>query len=264
MVVNGEAQARCGNCGAVLYIPGSALYMEQTWGDDEGQMGSELGYEGNTAIECAHCGKDISVTYEVTEYPIGVVDFEEAKVSGGTLLKGFSNIDIHYENEIYSFENEIKLYLPEEKKIITSLEVGADSLLRAIAQDPELVRKIGSREFEEIIASIFSKNGFFVELTKKTRDGGRDIIAIRSDLGIRSKFIIECKRYSATNPITVELVRNLYGVQMQEGANKSILATTSYFTADARKFASTTNTTEWGMDLRDFDDVIRWIKQART
>lgn len=263
MIVNGEAQVRCEDCGAVVYIPGSSLDMEQIWGDER-QMGSELGYEGNTAIECGHCGKDINVTYETTEYPIGVVNFAEATVSGGTLLKGFSNVEILYNEEIYSFEREINLYLPEEKKIITSLEVGVDSLLRAIAQDPELIRKIGSRDFEEIIASIFSKNGFAVELTKKTRDGGRDIIAIRSDLGIRSKFFIECKRYSATNPITVELVRNLYGVQMQEGANKSVLATTSYFTPDAKKFASAKNTTEWGMDLRDFNDVIQWIKQSRA
>ena len=263
MQITGEAQARCGQCGSVVYIPGSSLDMEQIWGDER-QMGLELGYEGTTAIECAHCGKDISVTYEATEYPIGVPNYSETTVSGGTLMKGFSEIEVHYDNEIYSFEREIDLYLPEEKKIISSLELGTDNLLRAIAQNPELVRKIDPREFEEVIASIFSRQGFSVELTKKTRDGGRDVIAIRSDLGIRSKFIIECKRYSATNPITVELVRNLYGVQMQEGANKSILATTSYFTRDARHFASAKNTTEWGMDLRDFDDVIQWIKQSRS
>ncbi len=83
----------------------------------------------------------------------------------------------------------------------------------------------------------FSKYGFEVELTKRSRDGGRDIIAIQSILGIKSKFIIEFRCYSKENPVSVELVRSLHGVQMAEGANKSILATTSRFTPDAIKFA---------------------------
>jgi restriction system protein len=96
--------------------------------------------------------------------------------------------------------------------------------------------KIDPRRFEELIAHIFSLHGFVVELTKQTRDDGRDIIAIRSDLGIKSKYLIECKRYALTNPIDVQFVRALYGTQMKEGANKAILATTSRFTPDARSF----------------------------
>jgi restriction system protein len=110
-----------------------------------------------------------------------------------------------------------------------------------------------SREFEEFIAQIFSKHGFSVELTQRTRDGGRDIVAIRSDLGLRSKYIVECKRYAPNRPIGVELVRNLYGVQQQEGANKSVLATTSRFTKDAQEFASNTSTTQWAMDLAGYE-----------
>ncbi|WP_224962801.1 restriction endonuclease [Geomonas subterranea] len=263
MKVKGEAQARCGECGAVVYIPGDSLSLEPAW-VDERQMGAELGYEATTAIECAHCGKELEVTYEASEYPIGVVDYAETTISGGELIKGFSENEIYYGNDIYSFDAETKLYLLEEKKIITNLESGTDLLIKAIAQDPELIRSIDPRRYEELIALIFSRKGFIVELTKQTRDGGRDIIAVRSDLGIPSKYIIECKRYSATNLISVDLVRNLYGVQMQEGANKSILATTSYFTPDAKKFASAKNTTEWAMALKDYDDIISWVKGSRT
>lgn len=99
-------------------------------------------------------------------------------------------------------------------------------------------------------------------MTKQTRDGGRDIIAIRSDLGIQSKYIIECKRYALNNPVSVELVRALYGVQMQEGANQAVLATTSRFTPDARSFATAKNTTEWSMDLKDFEDIRQWVRAA--
>jgi restriction system protein len=62
--------------------------------------------------------------------------------------------------------------------------------------------------------------------------------------------------------VGVSLVRNLYGVQMQEGANKSVLATTSRFTAGAKEFAQTANTTNWQMSLKEFDDVVKWARDA--
>ena len=91
-----------------------------------------------------------------------------------------------------------------------------------------------------------------------------DLFTIKyiSYLDIKSKYIIECKRYAKENPVGVDLVRNLYGVQHQEGANKSVLATTSRFTKDARTFADGVNTTQWGMDLKEYDDIVRWVRDA--
>ena len=109
-----------------------------------------------------------------------------------------------------------------------------------------------------------SQHGFTVELTKQTRDGGKDIIAIKSELGIKSKYIIECKRYAASNPVGVGLVRALFATQTLEGANKSVLATISRFTPAAHSFAKATNNIEWSMDLKDFNDIYEWIKSTAT
>lgn len=263
MKVTGEAQVRCGKCGTVVYVVGDSLHLEQTWADKR-SMGLELGYEGATAIECGHCGNEIHIDYEASEYPVGVISYAEATVSGGKLLQGFSGAEVYYGDDVYSFEEEVKLYLPEEKQIITRLQSGTELLIDAILKNPELIRKIDPRKFEELIAHVFSRAGFGVELTKQTRDGGFDILAIRDDLGIRAKYIIECKRYAETNHVSVDLVRNLYGVQMATGANKSILATTSTFTPDAKKFATATQMTEWAMDLKDYDDVMDWVKASRS
>jgi hypothetical protein len=62
--------------------------------------------------------------------------------------------------------------------------------------------------------------------------------------------------------VGVDIVRALYGVHQQEGANKSIVATTSRFTKDAQSFATAENTTEWAMSLKDYDDVCDWVKQT--
>jgi HJR/Mrr/RecB family endonuclease len=38
---------------------------------------------------------------------------------------------------------------------------------------------LNRRLFEEFVAELFHEFGYEVELTKRTRDGGRDVIAIR-------------------------------------------------------------------------------------
>lgn len=257
----GEAEIECARCTSRFYVSGLDIDIDSI-GSDDRSMGPENLYGGTSDFRCPNCDENIEITYEASEYPAGALNFSDTHISGGKIISGFGDIDVSFGEEFYSFEEETQLYLPEEKKIITNLGICTFDLISEIARNPKLLYQIDSRKFEELLANIFSRHGFSIELTKKTRDGGRDIIAIRSDLGIKSKYIIECKRYAIHNPVRVDLVRNLYGVQTQEGANKSVLATTSYFTPDAKKFADSVNTTQWAMDLKGYEDIVRWIKQT--
>ena len=255
------AEIACKKCGHSFHIDAADMDLEQV-GVDERQMGAEIFYSGEVELNCPKCRNLIEVSYEASEYPVGVPNYNETNATGADIIRGFSDIDVHFDDEFYSFDEEALLYLPEEKKIITSLCSGVSELLHEVNKKPSILYEIDPRTFEELIAHVFSLHGFMVELTKQTRDGGRDVIAIRSDLGIRSKYLIECKRYSLANPIGVELVRALYGVQMQEGANKAVLATTSRFTPDAQSFAKARNTTELAMDLKDINDIRQWVASA--
>lgn len=129
--------------------------------------------------------------------------------------------------------------------------------MKKIAENPASIFAISPRQFEEIIAEIFHQKGFHVELTKQTADGGRDIIAIHNKLNIRSKYIIECKRYAPERKVSVELVRSLLGVKTSENANKAVLATTSSFTKSAKEFA---HHNLWYLDLKAYNDVMNWIR----
>jgi restriction system protein len=101
-----------------------------------------------------------------------------------------------------------------------------------------------------------------VELTAPTRDGGCDIIAFSvNELGIQSKYIIECKRYRPDCPVGVRLVRSLYGIKDSKQAQHAILATTSYFTRDAIAFAE--NPSVLGLHLKDINDISEWLKQEK-
>ena len=87
-----------------------------------------------------------------------------------------------------------------------------------------------------------------------------DIIAIQEILNVESKYLIECKRKQKKHSVGVGTVREFYGVHTAEKANKSIIAATSFFTSTAKEFAETC---QWQLDLRDYDDVIGWIKAYR-
>lgn len=145
---------------------------------------------------------------------------------------------------------ECDLYIPE---LIISSQY---ELIKKIAKNPELIYRIHPRKFEEIIAEIFLKKGFEVKLTKATRDKGIDIIAIHNQMNIKTKYIIECKRYAKEKKISLGIVQRLLGVKKSEGANKAILATTSTFTKDAQNCAKHNL---WDLDLKDYNEVMSWI-----
>ena len=132
-----------------------------------------------------------------------------------------------------------------------------EELIRRFARNPEELKKVDRRKLEEIIAELFDGFGYEVELTKRTRDGGRDIIAIKEKgTEVTVKYLIEAKRPEPGNPIGVGAVRELYGVKVDEHATKAVLATTTHFTRDANMFFERNR---WELEPRDFDGIMSWV-----
>ena len=253
------ANIQCSTCKEVFTVDQSDLVFEEV-GREERSMGPELYYWGKLEAECPSCGSDIEIESEYSEYPIGLENDIETKASGAAFIRGFHELDVYQGEQVYNFDEEIGLYLPEQRPIITDrLAQSTSELAYEISQKPQRMFEITPRQFEELIAYVFENHGFEVELTKRTRDGGRDIIAIKDELGIPSKYIVECKRYAKGNKVGVDVVRQLFGVQMSEGANKSIVATTSYFTKGAIDFVNNTQQTKWLMSLLDHNEIMKLL-----
>lgn len=146
------------------------------------------------------------------------------------------------------------LFYPE----IIPVTLNFGRLLSEAKSNPVELLRLNSRQFEELVAEIWKRFGYSVELTSQTRDGGRDLIAIKqTEANLR--FLIECKRYERRHKVGVGIVRELYGVKIHECATKAILATTSTFSADAREFFAKHI---WELEPRDFDGVVEWITLA--
>jgi hypothetical protein len=117
---------------------------------------------------------------------------------------------------------------------------------------------LSPRQFEEFIAGIWDRLGYTVELTARTRDGGRDVVAIiKAESEVR--YIIECKRYDETHKVGVGILRALYGVKTHEGATKAFLATTSSFTRGAIEFWQPHR---WELELKDYEGLRDWARRA--
>jgi restriction system protein len=132
-------------------------------------------------------------------------------------------------------------------------------ILASVRLDPSRLWQISDRAFEELIAEIFARQGYRVELTKRTRDNGYDILAVQNNL-IEQRLLIECKRKrNPTAKVPVSIVREALGALdlSPVEADKLVLVSTNRFTRDARQAISRNNV--WRISLRDYDDIMQWL-----
>jgi len=120
--------------------------------------------------------------------------------------------------------------------------------------------RVDPRQLEEVVAELFDGLGYAVELTQRTRDGGRDVIAIRHHEVKSDKYLIECKHWKAKVGVTA--VRELLGVEQLEDERPSglLLVSTSGFSEDA-KILGAKDQVKWILALKDRDHLHEWIDQ---
>ncbi|CAN5385633.1 hypothetical protein BH10PSE5_BH10PSE5_11610 [soil metagenome] len=140
----------------------------------------------------------------------------------------------------------------EEKTIISDVRHVSESLLKLVSNDPNLVHALMPREFEELSAELFQRQGYKVTITPQTRDGGKDLYLAKADGFGSFLYIVECKRYAPDNPVDVGVVRSLYGVAQHERVTAAMTLTTSYFSKDALKFAADV---QYQLAPKDFFDL---------
>ena len=141
--------------------------------------------------------------------------------------------------------------------IITASEKRWGNIFKYLTKNPQDLFSLNPRRFEELVAELLFRNGMEVELTERSKDGGRDILAwTTTDMG-RQLYLVECKRYNEKNPVGVGIVRALYGIIEAEKATGGIIVTTSKFTKGAINFARTFEHRLW---LNDYNRLLKWIR----
>ena len=148
---------------------------------------------------------------------------------------GEEEINAKIVEEIFKPDQE-KQSNKEESTIITLSPVN-DRVLKYLSENPQAFYQLTGTEFEIVMTEIYNKLGYKVERTQSTRDGGKDIIIRKPEILGDFIYYVECKKYAANRHIGIGII----GTINTDRVNGGILATTSYFTRDARKFISENN-----------------------
>ena len=172
--------------------------------------------------------------------------------------------DIH---QLYTYKGGVSLQHPKivvpERKIIrvpneikNDIRVVTHSLLDKVSSRPEILQTISPRQFEELVCELFERKGYNVQLTKQTRDGGKDLIVLNNSVLGDLMIYAECKKRAPKHPVNVGLVRQLYGTVEADRATAGIMVTSSYFSRDARRFQQTIKSR---MNLIDYSELMKQI-----
>lgn len=222
---------RCENCGKEWRVSPDSLELD--WAYADCSMGTEVQHIFYGEMEC-QCGNNLSYRIIAVEYPEGAYNFHECESKGCTYVDE-PDVEMEYE-------------LPEQ----------VISLYEQILRDPNFVYDVEPWEFESFVADVFRGLGYNANVTQKTRDGGKDIVADFEMGGVLYTTYFECKRYNPGRPVGVNVVRELYAVLQKECVDKGVIVTTSYFTRDAQEEVKQLN---GRIKLIDYAELRQLMKQ---
>ncbi len=148
-----------------------------------------------------------------------------------------------------------------EGQLVIDVAMPWMDIMREIERDPDFLYQFvkSPRKFEEFIAATYKKAGWpEVTLTPRSKDGGRDVIAVKPGHG-SIRFLEQCKAYKRGHLVTHDDVRAMLGVlQTDPNASKGIITTTSDFQpgiftgADFKPFMPHRLELKNGQQLRDW------------
>ena len=112
--------------------------------------------------------------------------------------------------------------------------VRSDLLKRAASNNGKSeINSMHWREFEKLVGEAFRKQGYRVTETADGADGGIDLILRKEDETI----LVQCKHWK-TRKVGVKVVRELYGILIDKGADEVNIVCSGHYTDDAKKFVS--------------------------
>lgn len=133
------------------------------------------------------------------------------------------------------------LILLESAAVLTVAFITAVITIRTVRQNQvsagtvtvETLYALNPGAFERYVAALFRRRGYTVRVRGRSGDHGVDLELTRAD---DRRAIVQCKRYR--NPIGPDIVRELFGTMIHEGAHHAFLVTTAEVSPAAREWAA--------------------------
>jgi restriction system protein len=99
-------------------------------------------------------------------------------------------------------------------------------------QDIDSIKALSWKEFEELVAEAYRRQGYRVIENGLGPDGGVDVKLIDDN----QTTLVQCKQWRSKN-VGVAVIREMFGVMTSESASKVVIICCGVFTRDAISFA---------------------------
>jgi restriction system protein len=121
-----------------------------------------------------------------------------------------------------------------------------------------LLSELPWRKFEELVGQLLESEGWSVDVTRASRDGGIDVVALKNDaiLGpIRSLW--QAKKYGPKRHVRLSDVRELAGIIDFDRATKGVVVTTGRLTSGALDWI---RRDRYRLDYKDAQKMEAWVR----
>ena len=143
----------------------------------------------------------------------------------------------------------------------------AESLVKAVADNPETLLTVSKTDFEGLVAELFARRGFEVDLFRPSKDDGIDFLALRNeDTPEPLIYAVQTKHPDAKvdgkkrKALPVSTVREIYGVAKAWNLHGAIAVTSSTYSPEARRFAEMKPKE---IEVRSAADIVEWARRYR-
>jgi HJR/Mrr/RecB family endonuclease len=139
-------------------------------------------------------------------------------------------------------------------------------IIDSITKNQEVLEDLSKNDFESLMAEIFARKGFDVDLYRGSKDDGIDFLAIKTDETDPIITCVQCKHPDKAKPgkkrntLPVATVREIYGVAKAHNIQKCIVITSSTYSSEAKRFADLKPDE---ITVSGVKDIIDWIRQYR-
>jgi hypothetical protein len=155
---------------------------------------------------------------------------------------------------------EAELIRPETRERIV-IYSPIQLLLEQLRAQKISLHDIHWREFEKVVAELLQQDGYTVELGPGTKDGGKDIMAIKDVPGCGLVMSVwQAKQLQVGNKVDIHVIRELADTRVQFGASKGVIVTTTSLTKGALERIERDR---FLLHKVDGDDMFTWIRQTR-
>lgn len=134
-------------------------------------------------------------------------------------------------------------------------------LLERILQEGSFLDRLHWRAFEELVADLLEKDGYEVQLGPGTKDGGKDIIAMK-ELEGHGWFmsVWQAKKLKPGKKVELSVIRELADTRQKQNASKGIIVTSTYLTQGA---LDRVTEDQFLLGKVDRDDLLGWIQRVK-